>query len=71
MANEHVKQSTMIEWIINRIDEAKGVAMFRTKNAKQVYTYWEDELRDDCLRAVNLLQQARTMLDLIKRNLKD
>lgn len=71
MADEHVKPETVIEWIQNRLDEAKGVAMFRNKNAKQIYTYWEDELKNDCMRVTNLIQQSKALLDILKNLLKD
>lgn len=68
---EHIRPSTIIEWVQNRLDEAKGVAMFRNKNAKQIYTYWEDELKNDCMRIINLIQQSKTLLDLVKKHFKD
>lgn len=71
MADEHVKPETVIEWIQNRLDEAKGVAMFRNKNAKQIYTYWEEELENDCMRVTNLIQQSKALLDILKNLLKD
>ena len=71
ITDEHVKPETLIEWIQNRLDEAKEVAMFRNKNAKQIYTYWEEELETDCMRVINLIQQSKALIDLIKKNLKD
>ena len=67
MADEQVKPETLLEWIQNRLDEAKGVAMFRNKNAKQIYTYWEEELENDCMRVINLIQQSKALLDILKR----
>lgn len=70
MADEHVKPETLIEWIQNRLDEAKGVAMFRNKNSKQIHIYWEEELENDCMRVTNLIQQSKALLDILKKYFK-